>query len=163
VRATLEAHLGSRAVGRVVYGSILGLTLVVALDDHPPSAPVMAAWLLLSAVTVALAEVYSDVVGVETSQRHRVTRRQLGHMIEEASSVAFGVGLPAVFFLAASVDRLELDTAFNLAKWSGLGLIGCYGYWAARLAGAPASRALLQGVLVAAVGGAIIVAKALLH
>jgi hypothetical protein len=96
VRATLEAQLGSRQVGRVVYGSILGLTLVVALEDHPPSAPVMAAWLLLSAVTVALAEVYSDVVGIKTSQRHRVDRRQLAHMVEEAGAVAFGVGLPAV-------------------------------------------------------------------
>jgi hypothetical protein len=163
VRATLETHLGSRAVGRVVYGSILGLTLVVALDDHPPSAPVMAAWLLLSAVTVALAEVYSDVVGVETSQRHRVTRRQLGRMFDEAGAVAFGVGLPAVYFLAAALGWIGLDAAFDLAKWSGLGLIGCYGYWAARLAGAPVSRALLQAVLVAAVGGAIIVAKALLH
>jgi hypothetical protein len=163
VRATLETHLGSRAVGRVVYGSILGLTLVVALDDHPPSSLVMAAWLLLSAVTVALAEVYSEVVGVEASQRHRVTRRQLGRMFEEAGAVAVGVGLPAVFFLAAALGWIGLDAAFDLAKWSGLGLIGCYGYWAARLAGAPVSRALLQAVLVAAVGGAIIVVKALLH
>jgi hypothetical protein len=163
VRATLEAHLSSRSVGRVVYGSIIGLTLVVALDDHPPAASAMAAWLLLSAVTVALAEVYSDVVGVETSQRHRVTRRQLGHMSDAAGAVAFGVGFPAVFFLAATVGWIGLGTAFGLAKWSGLGLIGCYGYWAARLAGAPVPRALLQAVLVAAVGGAIIVVKALLH
>ena len=163
MRAILETHLGSRAVGRVVYGSILGLTLVVALDDHPPAAPVMAAWLLLSAVTVARAEVYSDVVGVETSQRHRVTRRQLGHMFDQAGAVAVGVGLPAVFFLAATIGWIELDAAFTIAKWSGLGLIGCYGYWAARLAGAPVSRALLQALLVAAVGGLIIVVKALLH
>ena len=32
---------------------------------------------------------------------------------------------------------MELDTAFRLAKWSGLGLIGFYGFAAARLAGAP--------------------------
>jgi hypothetical protein len=163
VRATLEAQLGSRQVGRVVYGSILGLTLVVALEDHPPSAPVMAAWLLLSAVTVALAEVYSDVVGVETSQRHRVDRRQLVHMVEEAGAVAFGVGLPAVYFLVATAGWVQLGTAFALAKWSGLGLIGGYGYWAARSAGAPVSRALVQAAVVAAIGAAIILVKALLH
>jgi hypothetical protein len=163
VRATLEAHLGSREVGRVVYGSIIGLTLVVALDDHPPPALVMAAWLLLSGVSVALAEVYSDVVGVETSQRHRVTRGQLRHMVDQAGAVAFGVGFPAVFFLVAAVGWVGLGTAFALATWSGLGLIGCYGYWAARLAGAPVPRAVLQALLVAAVGGVIIVVKALLH
>jgi hypothetical protein len=163
VRATLEAQLGSRQVGRVVYGSILGLTLVVALEDHPPSAPVMAAWLLLSAVTVALAEVYSDVVGIKTSRRHRVDRRQLAHMVEEAGAVAFGVGLPAVYFLVATAGWVQLGTAFALAKWSGLGLIGGYGYWAARSAGAPVSRALVQAAVVAAIGAAIILVKALLH
>jgi hypothetical protein len=163
VRATLEAHLGSRAVSRVVYGAIIGLTLVVALEDHPPTALVMAAWLLLSGVTVALAEVYSDVVGTETSQRHRVTRGQLGHMVDQAVAVAAGVAFPAVVFLAAAVGWVQLGTAFALAKWSGLGLIGCYGYWAARLAGAAVSRALVQATLVAAIGGAIIVVKALLH
>jgi hypothetical protein len=163
VRATLEAQLGSRQVGRVVYGSILGLTLVVALEDHPPSAPVMAAWLLLSAVTVALAEVYSDVVGIKTSRRHRVDRRQLAHMVEEAGAVAFGVGLPAVYFLVATAGSVQLGTAFALAKWSGLGLIGGYGYWAARSAGAPVSRALVQAAVVAAIGAAIILVKALLH
>jgi hypothetical protein len=163
VRAILETHLGSRKVSRVVYGSIIGLTLVVALDDHPPAALAMAVWLLLSGVTVALAEVYSEVVGAETSQRHRVTRRQLAHMVDEAGAVAFGVGLPAVFFLVAAVGWIELDTAFDLAKWSGLGLTGFYGYWAARLAGTPVPRALVQAAMVAAVGGVIIVVKALLH
>jgi len=163
VRATLEAHLGSREVGRVVYGAIIGLTLVVALDDHPPNALTMAAWLVLSAVTVALAEVYSEVVGAETRQRHRVTRRQVVHMFDEAAAVALGVGLPAVFFLMAAVGWMELDTAFAVAKWSGLGLVGFYGYWAARLSGAPVRRALVQATMVAAVGGALIVVKAMLH
>jgi hypothetical protein len=163
VRATLEAHLSSREVSRVVYGSIIGLTLVVALDDHPPGALVMAAWLLLSGLTVGLAEVYSDVVGAETSQRHRITREQVRPMVDEAGAVAVGVALPAVFFVLAAMGWIELDRAFTLAKWSGLGLIGCYGYWAARLAGTPVGRALLYGLLVAAVGFAIIVVKALLH
>jgi hypothetical protein len=163
VRATLEAHLGSRQVARIVYGSIIGLTLIVALDDHPPRAGVMTAWLLLTAVAVALAELYSEVVGAETSQRHRVTRRQVAHMLDDAGAVAIGVGFPAVFFLLASIDLIQLHTAFTIAKWSGLGLIGFYGYWAARFAGAPVSRALVQAVMVAAVGGALILFKALLH
>ena len=156
MRAGLEAHLSSRQVARIVYGAIVGLTLVVALGDHPPTAGVMIAWLLMSAVTVALAELYSEVVGAETSERHRVTRRQLSHMLESAGAVAFGVGFPAVFFLLALMHLIELDTAFAIAKWSGLGLIGFYGYWAARFSVAPVSRALVQAAFVAAVGGALI-------
>ena len=35
VRARIEAHLGSGQVAKVVYGSIIGLALVVALAGHP--------------------------------------------------------------------------------------------------------------------------------
>ena len=163
MRASLEAHLSSRQVARVVYGAIVGLTLVVAVGDHPPTAGVMAAWLLISALTVSLAELYSEVVGAETSERHRVTRRQLSHMLQSAGAVALGVGFPAVFFLLALVHLIELDTAFAIARWGGLALIGFYGYWAARFSGAPVPRALVQATLVAAVGGIVIVFKALVH
>jgi len=163
VRASLEAHLSSRQVAKILYGAIVGLTLIVAVGEHPPSAGVMTAWLLVSALTVALAELYSEVVGTETSQRHRVTRGQLSHMLESAGAVALGVGFPAVFFLLALVHLIELDTAFAIARWGGLGLIGFYGYWAARFSGAPVPRALIQAALVAAVGGIVIVFKALVH
>ena len=163
MRATLEAHLGSRQVARVVYGAIIGLTLIVALEDHPPNAAVMIAWLLLTGLAVALAEVFSDVVGAETRERHRITRHQLAHMLDNGAAVALGVGLPALFFLLAVIGLIQLDTAFAVAKWSGLGLIGFYGYWAARFAGAPVHRALVRAAMVAAIGGALILFKALLH
>ena len=50
----------------------------------------MAAWLLISAVAVALAELYSEVVGAETSERHRVTSDQLSPMLASAGAVALG-------------------------------------------------------------------------
>jgi hypothetical protein len=70
------------------------------------------------------------------------------------------VAFPAVLFLLAAVHLIELDTAFVAARWTGLGLIGFYGYWAARFAGAPVPRALAQA---AAVGGLVIAFKALVH
>src|SRR5687767_8996388 len=101
MRASLEQHLGSRQVGRVVYGSIIGLALVVAIESHPPEPGVMAVWLLGTAMAVGLAEIYSEIVGVETSTRQPVARHQLRHMFEDAGAVAFGVAFPAVFFLFA--------------------------------------------------------------
>jgi hypothetical protein len=163
VRSTLESHLGSRQVARIVYGAIFGLALVVTAENHPPRATVMAAWLVVSGVTVAMAEVYSEVVRIETSERHRVTRQQFSHLLAQGWAVAFGVAFPAVFFLLAAVHLIHLDTAFVVARWTGLGVIGFYGYWAARFAGAPVPRALAQAAAVAAIGGLLIAFKALVH
>ena len=163
VRTTVEAHLGSRAVARIVYGSIIGVALVVTLQSHPPSAATMTGWLVGTGVAVGLAELYSEVVGEETRTRKRVTRRRLGHMTEEALWVTWGVAFPAVFFLFAALGVGSVEGAFTVAKWSGLGLVAFYGFWAARFAGAPLYRAVLYAVLVALVDGALVALKALLH
>jgi hypothetical protein len=163
MRASVAAHLGSRQVARVVYGATIGLALIVALEDHPPSAGAMTGWLVGTAVAVALAEVYSEVVGIEASERHRVTRRQWWGLLDEAGAVAFGIAFPAVFFVLAAIGLLQVADAFSWAKWSGLGLIGFYGFWGARFSGSPVHRALLQGALVALLGAGLIVLKSLLH
>jgi hypothetical protein len=159
----LEAHLGSRQVGRVIYGSIIGLALVIGLEAHPPPTAAVITSLLATAVAVGLAELYSEIVGTETRTRHRIPREQVGHIIDDVLAVAFGIAFPSVFFVLVALGALELETAFSLAKWSGVGLIGAYGFCAARFAGAGMWPALLQALAVAAVGALLIAVKALVH
>jgi hypothetical protein len=163
MRASVEQHLGSRQVSKVVYGSIIGLALVVAIENHPPKPGVMAVWLLGTGLAVGLAEIYSEVVGKETSTRQPVTRGDLAHMAEDAAAVGFGVAFPAVFFVLSALGVVDVARAFTIAKWTGLGLIGFYGFWAARFAGATPQRALLKAALVALVGAGLIALKALVH
>jgi hypothetical protein len=159
----LERHLGSTQVARVMYGAIIGLALVVALEAHPPSPGVMVGTLLGTAVAVGLAELYSEVVGTEVRTRRRVERARFHEIATDVGAVAFGISFPAVFFLLSAAGAMEVDTAFELAKWSGLGLIGFYGFCAARLSGMGLTAALLQAVAVAAIGGFLIALKALIH
>ena len=163
MRASLEQHLGSQQVARVVYGSIIGLALIVALESHPPGPGVMAVWLLGTAIAVGLAEVYSDVVGTETRTRHRVSRPELMRMFASAAAVGVGVAFPAVFFLLSALGLFAVDIAFSIAKWTGLALIGFYGFWAARFAGASRRQSLAKGALVALIGAGLIVLKSLVH
>ena len=163
MRRAIEAHLGSQQVARVIYGAIIGMALVVSLEAHPPPPGVVAATLLATAVAVGLAELYSEVVGAETRNRRRVGRDQVGHILQDAAAVAFGICFPAVFFVLAAAGVLELDTAFTIAKWSGLGLITFYGFLAGRLAGAGLGVSLLQALAVGVIGGVLIAFKALVH
>ena len=163
VRRTIEAHLGSPQVSRVIYGAIIGMALVVALEAHPPRPGVVAATLVATAIAVSLAEFYSEIVGAETRFRRRVGREQAGHILVDAAAVAFGIAFPAVFFVLAAAGAIEPDAAFTLAKWSGLGLISLYGFLAGRLAGASVGLSLLQALGVGLIGGALIAFKALIH
>ncbi len=163
VRSRLEAHLGSRQVARVTYGAIIGLALIVALQAHPPGPGTVAGLILATGIAVGFADVYSEVIGVEVSEHHRVRRDQVAQMAQEASAVGFGVGFPALFFVLAAVHLLEEGTAFTIARWTGLGLIGLYGFLAARFAGAPVHRAVWRAAVVTAIGAALIAVKSLLH
>jgi hypothetical protein len=159
----IQAHLGSPQVARVIYGAIIGLALVVALEKSPPAAGFVAGSLLATALAVGLAEVYSEVVGTETRTGRRVRSDELQRSAADALAVAFGIGFPAVFFLLAVVDVIETDVAFSLAVWTGAALIGFYGFWAARLAGAGLPVAVLQALAVSGIGALLIALKALLH
>jgi hypothetical protein len=159
----VEDHLGSAQVSRVIYGSIIGLALVVAFEHDPPRPGVMVATLLATALAVGLAELYSEIVGTEVRTRRRVTRAHVGEIAADVGAVAFGIGFPAVFFLLSATGAIEVETAFTIAKWSGLGLIGIYGFTAARLAGAGLAAALAQAAAVALIGAFLIALKALIH
>jgi hypothetical protein len=163
LRRAIRSHLDSRQVARVIYGAIIGLALVVALEEHPPSPGVVAASLAATAVAVALAELYSDVVGTEARTRRRVDPEHIRNIFRDAAAVAFGIGFPAVFFVLAALGAMETPTAFTVAKWSGLGLIGLYGFCASRLAGVGLPGSILHAVVVGSVGGMLIALKALLH
>jgi hypothetical protein len=159
----IETHLESRQVARVIYGSIIGLALVVALQAHPPSAGVIVGTLCATALAVGLAELYSDIVGTETRTRHRIARTELVHILDQSGAVAFGIAFPGVFFILAALGVFELHSAFAVAKWSGLALIGAYGFVGARLAGSTVAASLMQALAVGAIGGVLIAVKAVLH
>jgi hypothetical protein len=159
----LERHLSSGQVARVVYGAIIGLALVVALQAHPPKAGVVIASLLGTTVAVCLAELYSETLGTEVRTRRRVDPEHRRAIWADAVAVAFGISFPTIFFLLAAAGAIDLDTAFDLAKWSGLGLIGLYGFAAARLAGEGLALALVKGTGAALIGGFLIALKAIVH
>jgi hypothetical protein len=114
-------------------------------------------------VAVSLAEIYSELVGLETRQRRRPSRAAMHHLRAESAAVAFGVTFPAVFFVLAAAHVLDDDTAFTLAKWTGVGLIGVYGFAGARLAGSGLLVSIIQALGVALIGIFLILLKALVH
>ena len=163
MRAWVADHLRSRQVSRVIYGSIIGLAVVVVLESHPPAAGVALASVLGTAVAVGLAELYSELIGEELRTGRTIGRRAVVEELDNIAAVAFGVAFPGVFFLLAVVGVLSVDTAIEVSKWTGLGLITVYGIIGARIAGKPGHRAVAEGLAVGLIAGVVITLKALVH
>jgi hypothetical protein len=163
VAGTVAAHLGSHQVSRVIYGAVVGLALVVALEAHPPSSGSVAGLIASTALAVALAELYSELLGARIRLRHPVDADRRARIVDDVLAVAAGAAFPAVFFVLAAAGVIADATAFTLAKWTGLGLIAFYGFCAARLGGAKLHRSLVHAVAAGAIGGLVIVLKALVH
>ena len=163
MRRFIAAHLGSRQVSRVVYGAIIGLALVVALEAHPPPLGAVIATLVGTAIAVALAELYSELIAFETSGRRDASRVERRELAADMAAVSSGIAFPAVFFALAAAGVFDEDTAFTISKWTGLALIGAYGFAGARLSGHTVATSLLRAAAVALIGAFLITLKALVH
>jgi hypothetical protein len=144
----------ARIESRVVYGAIVGLAIVVALQAHPPAPGVTAATLVATGIAVALAELYSEIVTVRETSRES---------LREALAVGLGAMFPAVFFVLEAAGAIGEAAAFVLARWTGVAVIGGYGYIAARRAGNSNLSAILQALGIAAIGALLIGFKSLVH
>jgi hypothetical protein len=163
LRNSLAAHLASRQVSRVIYGAIIGLALIVALEADPADPGPVVATLIGTAIAVGLAEGYSELIGFELRRHQRATGEARKHLRAEVGAVAFGIAFPSIFFILASAGAYEDQTAYTLAKWAGLGLIALYGFVGARVAGNSLARSLLQATAVALIGAILIALKAIVH
>jgi VIT1/CCC1 family predicted Fe2+/Mn2+ transporter len=164
VLRVVREHVRSSQVSRVIYGAIIGLALVEALEDeYPHSARAMVETLLGTAIAVALADSFSDLVGGEMRSAGPITMGRASAAARRATAVAFGICFPAIFFLLSAAGVFDLSTAFNVATWSGVALIGIYGFVGARLGGAGIAVAVLQALAIAIVGAMLIALKVLVH
>ena len=162
-RDAIDAHLDSTHVARILYGSIVGLAVVVALQSHPPSAGATVALLLGTALAVGLAELYAEYVSAEIRTRRPVASHSVAEMAGEAAAVAFGASFPALFFVLAAAGVIELPAAFTLAKWTGASVICGYAFIAARMSGLGTGRSLVHAAVLGSIGFALIGLKALVH
>src|SRR3954471_12522336 len=128
LRRAVAAHLESHDVTRVIYGTVVGLALVVALESHPPTAGQAIAAIVGTAVAIGLAEIYSELVGGEARTRRPVRATQLRATALDSLAVMFGAGFPALFFVLAAAGVFDTAVAFTLSKWTGFGLICAYGF-----------------------------------
>ena len=163
LRESVESHLGSEDVSKVLYGTIVGLALVLALEADAHRAGESAAFIIGTAITIGLAELFSEAISQEARTRTRIRRADIKPLARDAIAVVIGAGFPAIFFILAALGVMKGHTAFTLAKWTGFGLVCTYAFLAARMSGAHVRHATRHALAAGILGVALIIFKSLLH
>lgn len=159
----LEAHLASNEVAHVLYGTVVGLAVVLALQHDKYRSAKVAGFLIGTAITISLAGLFSEAISTQARRRADLTRADRRVLRRETVAELFGCGFPAAFFVLAALGAIQERTAFLLAKWSGIALVVGYAYLASRLAGHARGRAVRYALLAALVGIVVVQLKALAH
>lgn len=158
-RRRIEGQYAARSI----YGSILVLALLLALENHPPP-PLQAAGVVAGTVLAVLAaEAYAENLGAELALGRRGTREERRARFRELAAMTVAAEAPVAVLLLAAIGVLDQETAFRLARWSTLSLLLLGGYLARRLAGTSRLSAAWAGLLTFGVGVLISVLKAWLH
>lgn len=156
-----ELLVGHRA-GKVVYGIIIALAIVITMEAHPPSALAAEATILLGALAVAIAEFYSEVLQWRITEQRRVTTEQMHRIARHIGAVLVGALLPLPVFVLASLGVFSLEGAFAVVKWMLVALLFVYGYVSAQVGGAGVTWSVVLGTMVGSVGLIVVLAKAAL-
>lgn len=130
-----EHRLKRFNVAKVIYGTIIILVVILAMEDHPPSPAGVVGTILFSAFGVALAELYSDFIGTRIREQRALTLSERMHVLRHTSTVLIGGLVPLPYFILAWLGILSEDLAFFLARWTLVAVLLFYGWVASRLSG----------------------------
>ena len=106
-----------RASFGLIYGSILVLSLLMAMDEVRDG-PFEAALVLFGSVlAVTLAKIFAEVLShsMETGERI-LTRKAFGAAWQHSHSTLSVANVPTVFFVTAGFGWLSVETATGLAQ-----------------------------------------------
>lgn len=158
MRVWLREHLLPGA-GKVVYGSIVALTLVIVLDFEDARGGAAVLSLLAALIAVGFAEAYAEFLAEMIQHRRALRGAERVRILEGIALHLLPALAPIAFFLLVGVRLLGLETAYGLAEWTGVAVIGLFAFGAYRAAGASIGRSLVAGGALTAVGLVLVLIK----
>lgn len=137
------------------------LAVMIALEDTGIGADEAIASIVGAAVATVLAELYADYLAATIREGRRPTPEERANAVRNALAGLVAAVLPVVFFVLAEAGALELDTAFDAAIWTGVGVVGAYAFVANRVGGMSIWWSLAAGGAFTVLGTVLVVIKAL--
>ena len=152
-----------RFISKSLYGSITLLAVLLSLEDHLPTAWHGASLLFGTALSVALAEAFSESISQVIAGKKKLDRAELIEIWHETRPVLLAAYLPLLMMVLAGVGLLSVPTAINLAEGLIYVTLFIYGLRIGYLLHGRKLRMFLAGVFTLGIGGLIGIIKLLFH
>jgi hypothetical protein len=155
-----EGSRWKRHIGRAVKGLLVALAAVVVFDwSADPGTATLA---LIGAIVAVLAgDLYAEALQRDVLSRRGPTASEVLEIGVQHMGIPLG-GVPTLaLFVLAWTGLIDTALAIDISLWCGIALLGGLGFFAARLRGESARRALVHGTALAVLGVVVLVIKTL--
>jgi hypothetical protein len=143
----------ARRVSAFVYGDILVLAALVALDPEDLNGTKAVAYVVGTGVSTFVAHVLAESVGFRLRTDQRLTREHMRHELRDSLPIVSATAVPALLLGAVLPGWLDADQALLLAIAVTILRLASLGWVVAHLRQRRASiSTLLSGVLLALAG-----------
>jgi len=148
--------------GAVVYGAILVGALLAAESGHPETYGEAIASGLTVAAVFWLLHAYASALGRRVARHERLTAGVLVRSLGHEWSIMPGAAIPLLTLVLTGIAGGSLDTAVNVAVWTSVAIIVVFEIGAGITAGARGTELVLDALVGAVLGAAILALKAML-
>jgi hypothetical protein len=148
---------------RAVYGSIIALAVIVVLDDGTTEADEAIIAVLGATIGAMLAETYADYIADVIRRGRHLHFAEARQALTDSVLGMLAAWITLLPFIAVEAGLIEVSTAFSLAAWFGLGVIGLYTLVANHRARIPWRTSIWATGLMLALGLALIAIKSATH
>ena len=156
-------HRTAERAARAVYGTIIALAIIATLEGGSAGAGEIIAAVVGGVIAAQLAELYAGYLADVIREQRHPTRAELRAAATDSAAGTVAACVTAVPFVLAAAGAIELETAFDIAFWAGLGVLVGYTLLANRLAGLRGLQSAIAAAVVLVIGLALVALKAFVH
>lgn len=159
----MEKPFNKHFVAKSLYGSITLLAVLLSFEDHLPTAWHGASLLFGTALSVALAEAFSESISQVIAGQKKLNRAELIEIWHETKPVLLAAYLPLLMMVLSGLGWFSVSTAITLAKGLIYATLFLYGVRIGYLLHGPKIRVFLAGLFTLGIGGLLGLIKLLFH
>jgi hypothetical protein len=146
-------YFGNTRAAKAIYGIILSFVLLYGLDHIGINdGTSIAVKLLLGALSITIAEIYSETVGERIAKQKKLDRKERKQIVQDAFAIVSVTLIPVFFFMLAGLGLFSVETAFRLGYAYYLLALFIFNYYAGVLSRASRRNAFLFALISTYIG-----------